>query len=610
MVAMSMQYTRRWVASAACRWPLSALPLLVFGGCSSTWGRTAILLEVWADPDVRAQVRCLEVSLQGGVEGSWERPRIRRERMEPESDWPLRGWLEPRGGEAARRFRVSVRGYGANDCDQSGADAIVVSRAESGWIPGQARVLTLWLRKTCLGVSCSTEEETCRDGVCTAVRPLDPEALPPVRGARDGGISEASMDAAADATTDAGSSEPACVTEGPSAVLQYVSAGWGHSCAVGRGSEGPVWCWGKNDSGQLGTGDRMNRSVPTRVPMPTASTHKVVASREHTCAVDTAGSLFCWGKNDSGQLGTGDRMPRERPALVEGLSSVRDVAAGVNHSCAVDAAGSLFCWGSNYYGQLGIGGAYNDHRNCPAEVWLLGSGVQILDAGPFHTCAVDAAGSLFCWGRNDSGQLGTGDTMNRNEPTEVALPLEGGVGIQQLALGEGHSCALDTRGRVWCWGGRAFVGVEPPDEATGPSPPVQVDGLTSRVVAIDSQSHHTCAKDEMGRFFCWGQASPSRLGYVPYTAPPQQTPWEWQIGGRAPNPRLFSVGWLHTLLVGEDGRLRGHRWNQYGQIGTGDTNEKATPALVRVLCETGADGLDGGMSDGSDGEGGASTCGS
>jgi alpha-tubulin suppressor-like RCC1 family protein len=169
----------------------------------------------------------------------------------------------------------------------------------------------------------------------------------------------------------------------------------------------------------------------------------IAAGTYHTCALLNDASLKCWGGNVSGQLGLGDTTNRGDGAgemgdslppvsLGAGKTTVA-LAAGTNHTCALLNDASLKCWGSNGSGQLGLG-VSTDHGDGAGEMGdnlyaiTLGAGktAVALAVGYYHTCALLNDASLKCWGQNDFGQLGIGDTDHRGvNPGEMgdALPI-------------------------------------------------------------------------------------------------------------------------------------------------------------------------------------------
>jgi alpha-tubulin suppressor-like RCC1 family protein len=195
-----------------------------------------------------------------------------------------------------------------------------------------------------------------------------------------------------------------------------VDTGQGHTCGL-RGP-GDLYCWGRNTSSQLGLGDGAPEQtrVPTRVG--TATYSRIHAGQNHTCGIRTDGSLECWGDNQFGNLGTGDRVAHSSPIRIGDQQDWLEISLDTFHSCAIDASSHLFCWGRNVEGQLGVGDT--DDRLSPTPI--PGEGFTQVAVGRFHTCALKSDDSVWCTGANDSSQLGLGDTERRSAFTELSFP--------------------------------------------------------------------------------------------------------------------------------------------------------------------------------------------
>ena len=183
--------------------------------------------------------------------------------------------------------------------------------------------------------------------------------------------------------------------------------GSGTECNASPGSPTTEICDGK-DNDCDGQTDENNVCAPV-----TVTPRRVGAGGDHTCAIKQDGSLWCWGSNDSGQLGDGTNADRNAPVQITYISGVSSVALG-DHTCAIKQDGSLWCWGRNDSGQLGDG--TNTDKNAPVQI--MSSGVVAVSLGGAHTCAVKQDGSLWCWGANYYGQLGDG-TAWRESPTYI-----------------------------------------------------------------------------------------------------------------------------------------------------------------------------------------------
>nr|WP_282452770.1 hypothetical protein [Lysobacter sp. CAU 1642] len=286
-----------------------------------------------------------------------------------------------------------------------------------------------------------------------------------------------------------------------------ISAGLRHTCALI--DDGSVRCWGRNDNGQLGDNTLEDRRTPVTVQGLPEAAISVSAGRESSCVIGMSNTAYCWGDNAFGQLGNGDFTDQPLPVAVSGLGA--SVTALSNHdslhACAI-AAGAVFCWGRNDNGQVGDNSTTN--RNAPVLVSGLTSGFDQVDVGAFHSCARFVGSGLKCWGRNLFGQLGDGNTV-LTQPTPVTVS-GFSTDPQQIALGHDHSCALLDGGGVRCWGlnDSRFQG------GTGSSGnstiPVDVSGLTSGVSSIGVGHNHGCAKLPDGTLQCWGENNFGMLG--------------------------------------------------------------------------------------------------
>src|SRR5438034_8413581 len=214
-----------------------------------------------------------------------------------------------------------------------------------------------------------------------------------------------------------------------------VAAGGFHACM--RLPDGTVQCWGRNYSGQLGNGDGnlTNSSVPVTARGLTTAT-SVVTGDSHTCALLGDGTVQCWGVGDSGQRGDGTfNNISTVPVAVVGmggaghLTNAVAVAARGYHSCALLGDGTVWCWGRNQDGQLGNGIPLPapPGTQCPSS-WCSSTpvrasgitGAAAVIAGGYHTCAVLMPDRTGQgWGRRGDGQLGDGTRTSSSTPVPV-----------------------------------------------------------------------------------------------------------------------------------------------------------------------------------------------
>ena len=309
-----------------------------------------------------------------------------------------------------------------------------------------------------------------------------------------------------------------------------IAAGSNFTCLLGTTTQG-VTCWGNNSSMQLGlaAGSSIN-APPATVVGGTGFTNPIAVSAsktgEHACAITTAGSAYCWGDNSSSQLG--DNGSGNSSTAIEALTAattpltkVRSIAAGGEHTCAAvsfDTTGNegIYCWGKNDKGQLGDGTTTDrgyatvvDETNSglnSATTWF----TQVV-AGAAHTCALRTDGAVFCWGDNASGQLGDNSTTDRLLPTGVN-GLGSGSGVVALSAGAQHTCALKSNHEVVCWG-ENDKGQLGNNSATDSAVPVTaVAANVSTAVALSAGGSHTCAASFDGTVRCWGSGELGQLG--------------------------------------------------------------------------------------------------
>jgi alpha-tubulin suppressor-like RCC1 family protein len=316
--------------------------------------------------------------------------------------------------------------------------------------------------------------------------------------------------------------------------------GSGHGCAVK--ADGTVWCWGDNGWGALGDGSNQNRSSPVQVTRWLgALLEGVVAAStgtHHACALRGDGSVWCWGLNSRGQLGRNTQHGSLNTAdfyagqvlgqdAVGYLTDVTQVEAGEAHACAVRSDGSLWCWGGNVYGELGDGTTTD--RLTPVPVLdptgqaPLGDVVQVSAASSphtyeRHTCALTGAGAVYCWGINESGQLGDGTQTERHLPVRVRNAAGTGFldDVVEISAGQTSTCAVNGSGTVLCWGynGCGQLGDGTTIARALPSEVLDTDGAgpLTDVAAVSAGTLHTCARKVDGTVYCWGHGLEGELG--------------------------------------------------------------------------------------------------
>lgn len=354
----------------------------------------------------------------------------------------------------------------------------------------------------------------------------------------------------------------------------------GTTCGVDR--EGRGWCWGR---GFLGNGEDAASYQQSPSPDRVEGGHlfaEIDAGADHTCALDTDGAAWCWGRNGRGQLGDGTRFFhyfKRVPIPVEGGGRFRTIQADAFGTCALGEDDRLLCWGGTddrgllhigpdpearvpvpYFGEYewkdidiqftSICGVTNDDEGyCWGTVngYVLGNGAfgsqetptpvagdhrwQVIRQGSNHACGLDRNGRAWCWGRSYFGQLGhDGDGQCRGAHSACStapMPVDVNERFAQLAVGTETTCALDGEGRAWCWGdgehGMLADGEVGKHHRQEPRP---ID-TQLRFSSLTLEGHRACGIERgTGYAWCWGGASDPVTGGssgVPVQVPPPGT---------------------------------------------------------------------------------------
>ncbi|TWP07909.1 hypothetical protein EUA76_02430 [TM7 phylum sp. oral taxon 350] len=329
-----------------------------------------------------------------------------------------------------------------------------------------------------------------------------------------------------------------------------VSSGSYHS--FGLTSDGRIYAWGRNTSGELGIGTTLARSnVPIAVKtIGTPMDRKVIKQVEgggryegsHSIALASDGTVYTWGFNQYGQLGNNTTTNSRSPIAVQTVGTplagktIVQVAAGADHSLALDNDGALYAWGSNAYGQLGNGTTTNSSVPVAVKIAgtpLAGKTIVQIAAGANHNMVLTSDGAVYTWGWNQYGQLGNGTTTNSRIPVAVVTtgtPLAGKT-ISQIAAGNAHALAMTDDGTVYTWGWNQY-------------------GQLGNNSTINSS--------------------------LPVIVKTTGTP----LAGKMIT-QIASGGSPNSLVLANDGTMYTWGWNQYGQLGNGTIGTDAkTPLAV------------------------------
>ena len=314
-----------------------------------------------------------------------------------------------------------------------------------------------------------------------------------------------------------------------------VSLGSKNSSAIS--SSGRVFTWGNNDFGQLGDNSTTDRLVPIEITsnFNLAFNDKIVRlslGEFHSSAISSSGRVFTWGSNKSGQLGDNSTTDRLVPIEItsnfelDSEDKIVNLSLGFLHSSALSSSGRVFTWGSNYEGQLGSWTDRPAINSLPNEITsnfdlAFNDKIVSISLGEFHSSAISSSGRVFTWGSSSSGELGNGEVQDyKFTPTEITrnFVIDSNDKIVSISLGFRHSSALSSSGRVFTWGdnnqGQLGSGTNQSVINSLPNEITSNFDLASysKIVSISLGEFHSSAISSTGRVFTWGFNNSGQLG--------------------------------------------------------------------------------------------------
>ncbi|CUU56461.1 Alpha-tubulin suppressor [Parafrankia irregularis] len=300
--------------------------------------------------------------------------------------------------------------------------------------------------------------------------------------------------------------------------VRAIAGGYGSGYALN--SDGTVWAWGLNTLGQLGNGTVINSNVPVQVAGLDDIRAIAAGTDGNGYALRRDGTVWAWGVNTLGQLGNGQPIASSTiPVQVVGLTGIRAIAADGSTAYALRRDGSVWAWGSNGAGQLGTG---QPIASSPLPIQIVAlSDIRAITARNASAYALRRDGTVWAWGDNPSGELGNGTLT----PSLTPGPVLNLTKIRRIAAGAGVAYALDETGTVWAWGANA-VGQLGNGTLTPSLLPVPVTGETGLVgaVAIAAGASTVYALRWDGTAFAWGVNNVGQLGNGNPSVPQSSVP--------------------------------------------------------------------------------------
>lgn len=390
----------------------------------------------------------------------------------------------------------------------------------------------------------------------------------------------------------------------PPIVPTQISANYRTACA--RLSNGVVKCWGDNTNSQvLGTGSTTSPMPPTAVAGITGAI-AVAAGHDSSCAIVAAGQVKCWGSNLIGQLGDNTTTARTAPVIVVDAAGVPIIgvtqlsAAGSSTCALMGASGQVWCWGDGSSGQLGSGGTANIDSATPVQVSPNTPLVHATAITNFnqHGCALLASSEAWCWGLDDSGQIGNNSLIPPTMTVYARFVADDTgasprSGITSIAAGDNHTCAVSSDQSVRCWGqgsdGALGHGSNLADLAF---PNAQSPVLTAAstpltgAISVTTGGSHSCALLAGGSVTCWGMNSQGQLGNGTIVAGvPDPSYADSTVILPGPTVAIAAGGSFECFLSAAH-EVRCVGLNGSGQLGHTTSQRESTPVLVDLSVAT------------------------
>jgi alpha-tubulin suppressor-like RCC1 family protein len=338
-----------------------------------------------------------------------------------------------------------------------------------------------------------------------------------------------------------------------------ISLGYAHSC--GTKADGTLWCWGRNDKGQLNDGTTTDSDIP--IDVSGGDTWKFISNgKNHSCGIKADDTAWCWGYNWRGQLGDGTETDSNVPVAVSGGHTWKTLAARGDSTCGLKSDNTAWCWGGSPLGSS----VHTGNSSIPIEVDG-GATWKVLTA----KCGIKNDDTAWCWGANTRGRVGDGTTTDRTTPVAVS----GGGTWKTIYSGRLHSCGIKTDGTAWCWGEgyNGGLGNGSTSFNAETSPVAVLGGHTWKDISVDN--YFSCGIKSDDTAWCWGANGRGQLGDGTTTT--RSTPVTVSGGGTW---KKISTGSYYSCGIKSDNTAWCWGYNGYGKLGDGTTTERHVPTAV------------------------------
>ena len=345
----------------------------------------------------------------------------------------------------------------------------------------------------------------------------------------------------------------------------FVSDAWLLDQFVGN----TLFNWGGNSYGGLGDNTTASKSNPVQTVTGGINWKQVTVGQNHTAAIKTDGTLWCWGQGDNGQLGDNTITHRSSPVQTTAFGTDwKQISSCANSTSAIKTNGTLWTWGQNNQGQLGDNTAVR--KSSPVQTIAFGTNWKQVSTGYWQTAAIKTDGTLWMWGRGAEGQLGDNIAIERSSPVQTVTF---GTNWKQVSSGFWFfTAATKTDGTLWMWGNNGD-GQLGDNTITLRSSPVQTITRGTNWKQVSCGSYHTTAIKNDGTLWVWGKNSYGQLG--DNTIVSKSSPVQTISFGN--NWKSVACGFYYTAAIKTDGTLWAWGANYSGNLGDNTTAHRSSP---------------------------------
>ena len=278
-----------------------------------------------------------------------------------------------------------------------------------------------------------------------------------------------------------------------------------HYATLAINDSGELYVWGKNNRGQLGLGHVNGVSAPVQIDNGTTWS-KVSTGNNHCFALKTDGTMWSWGQGtDDGVLGIPNAINRSSPVQIGDLTTWADVQAGSGMGFAIKTDGTMWSWGKDYRGSLGTDEDHQHKRSSPVQIGSLTNWAKLARSESGVMFAINTSGELYGWGWNAIGIIGLGHKELVTEPAKVGAE----TNWEDATVGGQQAIFKKTNGTIWATGIYFALGLE---DSINRSSPTQIGGLTTWKSIAVSGPYTGSAINNAGQFWVWGDGRNGQFG--------------------------------------------------------------------------------------------------